>query len=121
MFQFHTGSIKAKAVYPAGCFAWRFQFHTGSIKAKGEGKQQIPHTRFNSTLVRLKLDGVAVLGDIGLFQFHTGSIKAENAECVRRCIAAEFQFHTGSIKAIMKKLFAMSNVEFQFHTGSIKA
>jgi len=82
LFQFHTGSIKAKLanhfkisldfcfnstlvrlkqyfrLYQLRIF-YMFQFHTGSIKAIKPGHRQPAfQIRFNSTLVRLKLERI---------------------------------------------------------------
>ena len=53
----------------------RFQFHFGTIDRNDEPKQSKLYISFNSTLVRLIVNGgLHVGGDSDPFQFHFGTI-----------------------------------------------
>ena len=57
-------------------------------------------TRFNPTLVRLRLrNGVGVGVTFGVFQSHAGSIEAPFQTILARSICVSFQSHAGSIEA----------------------
>ena len=121
-----------------------FQFHTGSIKSDIKIRRQVRRMfRFNSILVRLKVDFCGRdTHEVTLFQFHTGSIKRCAAVAIKD-VVRWFQFHTGSIKRVLEMTDtrevnvcfnsilvrlkgygacgrATSRRWFQFHTGSIK-
>ena len=78
-------------------FANRFRFHTGSIKSSLNHPIITVSKRFDSILVRLKVE------------FQTGYP-----------LKVEFRFHTGSIKSEYLFPWGQGLTEFRFHTGSIK-
>ena len=61
-FRFHTGSIKSTEEFDAASAWQEFRFHTGSIKSKAL-QISLRHTitRFDSILVRLKVQDMTVL------------------------------------------------------------
>ena len=77
-FQFHNGSIKRKSDGSGRRAGAEFQFHNGSIKSPLFDHYESDEVCFNSTMVRLKGDGVRFkLNEQYMFQFHNGSIKRE--------------------------------------------
>ncbi len=79
----------------------KFQFHYGAIKTRDCVKSTDNGTRFNSTMVRLKLGlQVPIYLIRDGFQFHYGAIKTPNGAGIGARLE-EFQFHYGAIKTMI--------------------
>ena len=76
MFQFQNGAIKRKRDWHELITSEKFQFQNGAIKRqRGCLESRFQH-RFNSKMVRLKVeDGKIKALPLKLFQFQNGAIK----------------------------------------------
>ena len=101
LFQYHTGSIKSRAGAGRGAHGTTFQYHTGSIKRmeKDQNGKSRYSSRFNTTLVQLKVCSVCALHHDVYISFNTTLVQLK--VMVREggfVCPLWFQYHTGSIK-----------------------
>ena len=120
----------------------KFQFHVGTIESPGMGlfryachvsiprwydwekptllKPTQRHTRFNSTLVRLRGVVKGRRQDIGIFvsipRWYDWEIQRRSAQQVYW----EFQFHVGTIERWSLTREIITSLLFQFHVGTIE-
>ena|GEM_PF-2710441 len=100
----------------------RFQYHTGPIKrmaAPTQGHKQ--PTRFNTTLVQLKVLVVVVaITPKPEFQYHTGPIKSVTRKSVDCSSLPCFNTTLVQLKVLVVVVAITPKPEFQYHTGPIK-
>ena len=84
-------------------FRYWFQYHAGSIKrVPSDAAGHEPEKRFNTTLVRLKVDArYCSLLYVSMFQYHAGSIKRQSRQNRHFSPRILFQYHAGSIKRLI--------------------
>ena len=99
---------------------FEFQFYNSSIKTKLHSRKLFAKHHFNSTIVRLKPNGLGIMFSyVLLFQFYNSSIKTDTFPGNIKDLTA-FQFYNSSIKTFCLPFFALPFLRFQFYNSSIK-
>ena len=143
MFQFHSGTIKARQGRSGRSYPGSFQFHSGTIKAMLRLPFRKPTAgfQFHSGTIKAVWIGINE-GVIFQFQFHSGTIKAArlrmmpswkpyfNSTLVRLRLSDAVKTYLGyerfnstlvRLRLYGGQIIRSNTIVFQFHSGTIKA